>query len=132
MSEMFEAAARIKLRFASTGSAQKYSAEDLWDLPLTSAKGVSLDSLEREARRAIKNTDESYVTKASKPDAQLQLRVDILRHVIDVTVAERDAARAAEDKRAQKKRVMELIAEKQDETLKGKSLEELKALVDSM
>ena len=38
---MFEQAARLKLRFET--SRGLLSVEDLWDLPLTSARGASLE-----------------------------------------------------------------------------------------
>jgi hypothetical protein len=38
----------------------------------------------------------------------------------------------ARERRAKKERILEIIAKKQDEVLEGKSLDELKALAESM
>jgi hypothetical protein len=54
------------------------------------------------------------------------------KHIIQVRQAENAAEVAASNRRAQKARIMELIAQKQDQDLAGKSLEELTAMVSAL
>jgi hypothetical protein len=115
--ELFEQATRRALRFESPKGA--LTVEDLWNLPLT---------------RQLKDADEeSFVqpTVGSK-NVELNLKFDVVKHIIAVRVAERDAAAEAEKRRATKQRILELIAEKQDDNLKGKTLEELQAMANSL
>lgn len=129
---MFEKATRMKLRFESQRG--PLSTEDLWDLPLT-GRTVSLDDIARSIHKQIKEEDNdiSFVTPSvsGKESLMTQLRFDIVKHIIDVKIAERDAAYAAADKKAKKQKIMELIDKKQDEALSSKSVEELLAMIDN-
>ena len=128
---MFEAATRLKLRFDS--SKGQLSVEDLWELPLTSAKNANLDDIARGLHRQLKNGDDvSFVNVAQKSDEVVQLKFDIVKHVIDVRLAENEAARAASANREKKQQLMAIIAQKKDAALQGTSLEELEAMVASM
>lgn len=131
---MFEQATRLKLRFDSPRGL--LSVEDLWDLPLTSATGKpNLDDIAKALHRKLRESTEtaSFVTPAvADRNTEPQLAFDIVKHVIQVRIAERDAAQAATAKREFKQRLMEIIATKQDETLRGKPLEELQAMAAAM
>lgn len=128
---MFEQAARLKLRFETPKGL--LSAEDLWDLPLTSVRGVNLNDIAKGLNRELKNTDdEDFVNKPAIGNTILKLRFDIVKHVIDVRLAENEAARLVAEKREKKARLTELIAQKQDEQLAQKSVEELQAMVESL
>jgi hypothetical protein len=131
--ELFEQATRRALRFESPKGA--LTVEDLWNLPLTSTTGkANLDGIAKYVNRQLKDADEeSFVqpTVGSK-NVELNLKFDVVKHIIAVRVAERDAAAEAEKRRATKQRILELIAEKQDDNLKGKTLEELQAMANSL
>lgn len=131
---MFEKAARLKIRF-NTDRGQ-LTVEDLWQLPLTSATGrINLDDIAKGLQRDVRASAEttSFVDDAADgPSEDLQLAFDIVKHVIAVRKAERDEAKSAEKKREDKQKILALIADKQDEALKGKSLEELTAMVEAM
>ena len=119
---MFDKATRIKLRFESTRGA--LSVEELWDLPLRGK--LSLDSLAKVVNRQIKSEDgESFVDSRSTVDTTQELRLDILKHIIGVKLAEESDCREAAEKREKNARIRELIAQKQDQELAGKSIEEL-------
>jgi len=123
----FEAASRIKLRFA-TGRGL-VSVEDLWDMPLTGT--FSLNDVAKDLHRLLKDAEETdFVKKATKVNEELQLGFDVVKHVIDVRVAEAEEAKNAAAKRAQKQKLLGLIAEKQDDALKGASIDELNAMVE--
>ena len=119
---MFDKATRIKLRFESTRGV--LSVEELWDLPLRGK--LSLDSLAKVVNRQIKSEDgESFVDSRSTVDTTQELRLDILKHIIGVKLAEESASREAAEKREKNARIRELITQKQDQELSNKSIEEL-------
>ena len=122
---IFELASREKLRF-NTGRLQ-VTVEQLWELPLTGAN--SLDTLAVELDAAIRNTaPRSFVTNsATAADKTLQLQFDIVKHVIDVRVAERKAKAEKAEKASQRKLLREAIAAKEHEELLSSDTAALKA-----
>lgn len=132
MDNMFEEATKRKVRFDVGSSGQQYSVEDLWDMPLTTRSKVSLDGLAKALNRQIKESEEeSFVVQQSSANATLQLKFDIVKHVIGVRLAEKEAKDNAAKEKAQKQKILEIIAKKEDESLENKSIEELRALVSS-
>lgn len=129
MEQMFEKAAKSKLRFPTPVG--YITTEQLWDLPLTSNIGrPNLNDLAKDLNRQIKeSSEESFVETKSKVAAELQLAFDLVLYVIGLKKAENEANALAATKKQQRQRIMEIIAEKRDDTLKGKSLEELEALL---
>lgn len=130
--QLFILAARSKFRFVSPVG-QQISAEDLWDLPL-SGKGANLDDIAKSLYKQLKEADGevSFVKPAVKATTEIQAKFDIVKYVIEVKMEERDARNAAELKAATKQKISGLIAQKQDQDLAGKSVEELTALLQSL
>lgn len=129
---MFEKASRQKLRFESPVGL--LSTEDLWDLPLTSKTGrANLDDIARALHVKIKDgADVSFVTPAEPADEALDLRFNVVKHIIDVRVAERDKKAEAAARAEQKRKLLDLIGQKQDEELSAKSIEELRAELEKL
>ena len=132
---LFETAVRSKLRFDSPKGL--LTAEDLWDLPLTttSPSRPSLDLMARDLYKQLKEFSDdavSFVKPSTVSTTAIQVKFDIVKHVIDTKMAERDAAAASAEKSAKKQKLMELIARKQDTALESASIEELQAMVQSM
>ncbi len=129
---LFLSAARAKFRFSS--SAGQLSTEDLWDLPLSSARGASLDNIARTLYKELKEADSdiSFVKPAVKTTTELQAKLDIVKYVIEVKMAERDSRNAAEEKAAMKQKLLAKLAEKQDKALDGKSEEEILAMIATL
>ncbi len=132
---MFEKAARLKLRF-NTHIGQ-LSVEDLWDLPLTStdARKANLDVIAIALDKELKETTTtSFVKKVSKGSVVdlARLKFDIVLRVIEVRQIEAEAADLKRVNAEKKQRLLELISQKQDEALKGKSVDELQALVNAL
>ncbi len=128
---MFEQAVRQKLRFDT--SRGMLSVEDLWDLPLTSQRGDNLNDIAKALNREMKaEADEDFVNPVSAPNDRLKLAFDIVKHIIDVRLTENLAVRSESERREKKARLLELIAQKQDESLAAKSVEELTAMVESL
>lgn len=121
---MFEKATRFKVRFPHKGQC---SVEDLWDLGVT-----ALDGIYKTLRGAQKEQDGESLLSEKREDAVLALQVEIVKHIVGVKQAEAAEKKAAVDKRAQKERIMEIIAKKQDAALENKSIDELTALVSGL
>lgn len=124
---IFEQATRTKLRFSSTKG--ELSVEQLWDLPLTgrTQNAVDLDTLGRQITRELKDLDdESFVSSRPNPrKTTLQLQLDVLKHIRDVKLAEREAAEKQVERAEQKARLQEILHRKENEELEGMSKEEI-------
>lgn len=130
---MFEQATRLKMRFDSPQG--RLSVEDLWDLPLTSARAnqANLNNIAKGISRQLKDeSEEDFVNPKSKANETLQLALDLVKHVISTKQAEAEASRLLNERKDKKAKLLELIAKKQDQALEGKPLEELQAMVASL
>lgn len=120
MDNMFEKAARLKLRFqANQGN---LSVEELFDLSL-----ASLDNMAQVVNKKLRDEgEESFLpTTTRKPTTHNDLRLDILKHIIGIKVVEQEARKARTEKAATISRLKELAMAKADEQLASKSLEEI-------
>jgi len=123
---MFEAALRLKLRFDYKGQC---SVEDLWDIPL-----VKLDLMYQKLaaeKRAVANA-ESLLTPKTVETTDLDLKLAVLRRIVEVRLTEQTAQDNARERADRKRELYALIADKQKEELRGKSLEDLQALVNAL
>ena len=121
MAEIFEQAARMKLRFETNKGC--LSSEEVWELSLS-----SLDMLARSVNKRVREAEEeSFIPAAHQPKviSHDALRLDILKHVIGVKVVERDLARKKAEDRTKLVRLQELLAAKEDDAFKAMSQEEI-------
>lgn len=131
--DLFEKATRWKLRFPTPVG--QLTVEDLWDLPLLASRGqkACLNDLAKQLSKQVKADDEEdFVNPKTEGNKELKASFEIVKHVIAVKIRERDAAEKAQETKAKKARILELIAKKQDEALAEKSEEELRELVSGM
>ena len=122
---LFELATRKKFRFPFKGM---ISVEDLWDLSVKNLDTV-FKALNAEAKQA---NEESLLAVKSDEDTILEVKIAIVKHIVNVKQAEEVEKKNAAIKREQKHRIQELIANKQDEALQGKSIEELQAMLSAL
>lgn len=123
---MFKEASRLKLRFSTPIGL--LSTEDLWDLPLESKTKVNLDSIAILLNREIKDTkEESFISK-SKVNPVTELKLEIVKAIIEIKLKEASDKLQAKIKAEQRNKIDAIISKKEDESLESKSLEELKAL----
>ena len=130
--EMFAFATKKKIRFET--SKGLLSVEDLWDLPLTATNGrPNLDDIAKELYKKMKDENEmSFVKPTSQVNKEFNIikaKFDIVKHIIDVKLAEAEAAKKAKETKARNQRILGLIAQKEDEALASKSKEELLAML---
>ena len=125
MNNIFEFAVRNKLRFPYKGL---ITVEDLFDLSLT-----NLDSIYKTLNKQVKQSEEESLlsTKASV-NTELEVQIAIVKHIVSVKLSEKEAAEKASAKKAQKQKIMSIIATKQDEALQNSSIDDLKKMLDEL
>lgn len=117
---LFEMATRKKFRFPYKG---QISVEDLWDLNVENLDTV-YKTLNAEAKR--ENEDSLLATK-STADTILDMKIAIIKHIVAVKLNEKAERQEAATIAAEKRKLMEIIANKQDEALRNMSVEDLEA-----
>lgn len=123
---LFEIASRMKLRFASPVG--QIATEDLWGLPLTSKTKVNLNDLAKGINKQIREADEDdFVGEKSSGTEVLELKLDIIKHVIGVRQAENAEAKTARENKEKKAKLLEALAKKQDSAIDNMSEEEIQA-----
>lgn len=122
---MFDKATRMKLRFESNKGL--LSVEQVWDLSLTALNEMA-KSLSRQVK-AAETDEEDFIGTKSNVDSELQLRFDVVKHIIGVKLKERDDSREAAERKANNQVILELIQRKKQQELESKSVEELEALL---
>lgn len=125
---IFEHASRIKLRFES--GVGLLTAEQVWDLPLiATGNKANLDAMARAASKELRDLgEESFVEL--KPDprkAVAELKLDIIKHVIAVKLAEKSAREKAAETLEQKRKLLAALDSKQTEKLSNMSEEQIRA-----
>lgn len=128
---IFEFASRNKLRFQT---AQGYiSVEELWELPLSSKTGrANLDAVAINLHAKLQTTQLSFVQKETVNNQADQVAFDIVKYIIEVRLAEAAAKADAESRKERKHQLLTLLAEKQTEELRGKTSEEIQALIAAL
>lgn len=125
MEKMFETAIRNKYRFPYKGNA---SVEDLWDLT-----PKDLDGVFKTLNSQIKvNQEESLLATKSAADTELAAKIEIVKYIVGVKLADAEKAKQAKENKEKKQKLMALIADKQDAELAGKSVAELQAMLAAM
>ena len=129
---IFEQAARQKIRFESVLGL--LCVEDLWDLPLTSARArANLDDVARLLDAELKSTSSvSFVNDVSEVNAKTKLMFDVVIHVINTKITEAKAAKSAADVREKKQKIMAIIERKQEESLSAASIDDLQQMLASL
>ena len=119
---MFEKITKIKVRFNSVRG--QLTIEDVWDLPLTNGV-VNLDNMAKALSKEIQESQESFVQKPKKKDNIIKLKFDAVRHIISVKLDEIEQRKQEAENKARYAQIVDILAEKDVEKLKGKSRKEL-------
>lgn len=129
---IFEYATRNKLRFASTRG--ELTAEQLWDVPLRSKDDFNLNVVAKAASKALKDaTEESFVeAPISAAQTRLGATLEIVKHVIGVKRDEEESAKKRAANKAEKEKLLEILAEKQAGKLSALSENELKKRIAAL
>ena len=104
------------------------SVEDLWDMNVR-----DLDNVFKALNSQMKQTnEESLLATKSKEDSILEAKIKIIKFIVTTKLHEAEAKRVRAEQREKRNRIAEILADKQDEELRGKSVEELTAMLNSM
>ena len=130
---MFEQAARLKLRFA-VGTRVNLTVENLWDLPLTNVKGEDLDHIAIELQEKLSTNEKSFVVQQSKnKETQLnQLKFDIVKYIIDVRLEEQKVANLERQRAQEISTLKELQKQAKIRDLQNLSSEEIEERIKSL
>lgn len=104
------------------------SVQDLWQIPLTSKNGFDLDTVSREVLRKVRETQEDSLVSQVKPDTDDELRLDVLKYIIEFKQNEIQRKEEAKSAESHNSRIDELIQRKKEEQLASMSIEELEKL----
>lgn len=115
---LFEIATRNRYRFNYKGV---MSVEDLWSLRVE-----DLDAIFKMLNRQKKTADEdSLLAAKSAEDQDLANKIDIVRYIVSVKLAEAAERVSAAEKKAQRDKIMEIVAKKKDKALEDMGIEDL-------
>lgn len=129
MSDLFEKASRNRFRYPSLRGT--LGTEDLWDLPLKSSNGINLNAVAVNIHDHIEKAgNRNFVDDKTEVNQEIIDKLEILKHIIAYKKAAAERAQKAKDTRKRNQRIMQIMEEKKDDDLKGKSMAELKALLD--
>lgn len=122
---IFEYAVRNKVRFPFKGM---ISVEDLWDLSVT-----NLDSIYKTLNKQVKQSEEeSLLTTKTSVDTELEVQIAIVKHIVSVKLEEQEVRERAAAKKAQRQKIMSIIATKEDEALQNSSVDDLRKMLDEL
>jgi hypothetical protein len=123
--DIFEVATRSKFRFPFKGL---INVEDLWDLSTE-----NLDSIYKNLNSQLKQTQEESLLKVrSTGDKELDVKIEIVKHIVTVKLEEATARLQAKEKREQKQKIMEILQNKKEASLLGKTTEELQKMLEEL
>jgi len=132
-SEIFLYAAKHKLRFTSPTGGSGLTTEHLFDLPLESARGLSLDSVSEIAMREAAATPRlSLVVQPTAVDKTSEVKIAILEEVIRI---KREANAAKVERAANQARIVkikEALLAKDDKAIGKSSRKELEAELEKL
>ena len=115
---LFEIATRNRYRFNYKGV---MTVEDLWSLRVE-----DLDAIFKMLNRQKKTADEdSLLATKSAEDQDLANKIDIVRYIVSVKLAEAAERVSAAEKKAHRDKIMEIVAKKKDKALEDMGIEDL-------
>lgn len=128
---MFEKASKLKLRFETERG--NVTTEDLWDIPLVAPNNMSLDHIAKTLSRALKeDEEESFVIAKSTKNYDLELKFEIVKHIIKYKLQEKEKRENEAANKLKKEKILSILADKEDDALKGKSVASLKKMLDEL
>ena len=115
---LFEIATRNRYRFNYKGV---MAVEDLWDLSVE-----ALDAIFKTLNRQKKTADEdSLLAVKSAEDTELSNKIELVKYIASVKLAESEARVSAAEKKAQRDKILEIVAKKKDKELEDMDVDQL-------
>lgn len=122
--ELFAIATSKKIRFVTVKGS--LATEDLWSLTLEQLNTIAI-GLNKE----LKETEVSFIS-STKTNDLLKLKFDVVKFIIDVKLAEKEEKKDKAEKAAKKQQLLELINNKENETLQSLSIDELRKQLEQL
>ena len=128
----FKEGTRIGLTFDTVRG--QVSIYDLWNIPLQSKHGFDLDTIAQDYYQQVKEdkSTKSFVAKKNIRDRRLVLALDIIKEVIAYKLDEIETSEQAETKKAEKAELLDLLAEREKDELRGLSKDELRERIKNL
>ena len=122
---IFEAASKNKYRYPYKGM---ITTEDLWDL--TQAQ---LDMVYKALNKGVSEAQvSSLMRKVTDVDAELLNKIEIVKYIFNAKEAEAEARKNDAAKHAKKQRILDILAQKQEDALQNMSEDDLKKMLDEL
>jgi len=122
---MFEVATRNQFRFAFKGM---LNVEDLWQL-----SPRDLDAIFKSLNSELKKVkEESLLEIKSAEDQILDVKINIVKHIFNVKQEEENQRLKAKENKEKKQKLMEILANKEDQDLLDKSAEDIQKMIDEL
>lgn len=116
--DLFEIATRNRYRFNYKGV---MTVEDLWSLRIE-----DLDAIFKMLNRQKKTANEdSLLAIKSVEDRDLANKIDIVKYIASVKLAEAADRVSAAEKKAQRDKILEIVAKKKDKALEDMDIDQL-------
>lgn len=122
---MYKQASVLKLRFST--NVGMVSSEQLWELSQT-----QLSNAIKAVKKELKKDDDddlAFLSSTKVTDTVNQLRFDILKDVYLTKQKALEDARGAAETKAHNQKILSLIAEKKEDSLKNLSVKDLEKLL---
>ncbi len=130
MKNIFVTTTKRKARFATEIGA--ITTEDLWDLPLESTNGPSLDKVAQGISESILKSNTKSFVKTNKKDTLLEAMLDVVKYIIDYRLQEKEEREESKINKERKDLLIDTIAEKEIDKLKERSLRSLQKEAQSL
>ena len=130
--EIFKKASKKKLRFNTNRGV--LSVENLWDLPKEEIRQLVIKAREAAKKSSGEVTDSelSFLDAPAKTKAtDDELRFEILKDIYLTKKSAEEKAQKKAEAKANNKKLLEIIARKQDEALEKKSIKDLEKMLES-
>lgn len=111
---LFEIATRDNYQFPFRGM---INVIDLWTLSVQNLDNV-FKTLNAEAK---KSEEESLLSAKTKENEELSNKIEIVKHIVGVKLAEQEAREDAKKKKEMKQRLLEIKAKREDAALENMS-----------
>lgn len=122
---IFEYAVKNKFRYPFKGF---ITTEDLFDLSLE-----NLDAVYKVLNKQVRQVnEESLLDTKTSEDEELDVKIQIVKYVFNLKTEERNARLVAKERKEQKQKILEIMANKQNEALQSKSIDELQKMLDEL
>ena len=123
--KMFEIAVRNKFRFQFNGM---INSEDLFDLSVK-----DLDLIFKTLNSQLKQTrEESLLEVKSTEDQILDIKIEIVKHIFNLKQEEEAKRIKAKENKEKKQKLMEILANKEDQDLLNKSKEDIQKMLNEL